>query len=116
MSVRRPRRVCVEPMQLAEVLQLLPHGHPRVQAALLRHVAEPQALLQLHRPPKPQHLAGIDLNKPEDRPHRGRLPRPIRAEESEHPPRLHREREVGEGLHGLEPLAHVDEAETVLTH
>ena len=90
------------------------HGHPRIQAALLRHVAEAQPLLQLHRPPKPQHLAAIDLDEPEDRPHRGRLPRPVRAEESEHPPRLHREREVGEGLHGLEPLAHMDEAETVL--
>ena len=110
----RPRRVCIEPVQLAEVLELLAHAHPRVQPALLGHVAELQPLLQPHRPPTPQHLATIYLDEAEDCPHRGRLPRPVGAEEAEHPPRLDREREIGEGLHGLEPFAHVDEAETVL--
>ena len=102
-----------ETMQPAEVLELLPDRHPRVETALFGHVAEAQPLLQPHRAPVPQHIAGVDLDEPEHRAHGRRLAGAVRAEEAEHPPGLDREREVGEGLHGLEPFAHMDEAETV---
>ena len=102
---RRARRARAQPVQTAEVGELLADRHPRIEAALLRHVAEPQPLGQPDRPPVPEHLAGVQLDEPEDRAHRRRLPGAVRPEEAEHPPAPDRERAVIERLHRAEPLA-----------
>ena len=106
---RGARRAVAEPVQTPEVRELLADPHPRVEAALLRHVAEPQPLGQPDRPPVPEHLPRIELDEPEDRAHRGRLPGAVRAEEAEHPPARDGERAVVERLHCPEPLVHVRE-------
>ena len=81
---RRACRAAAETVQGAEVGELLAERHPRVEAALLRHVAEPQPLGQTDRPPAPEHLTGVQLDQPEDGAHRRRLSRAVRAQEAEH--------------------------------
>ena len=107
----RPRLVCVHAVQAAEVGDLLGDRHPRIETALLRHVAEAQPVLELHRPPIPEHLARIRLDQPEDRAHRRRLAGAVRPEEAEHPAALDRERAAVERLHLTEPLVDVDDAQ-----
>jgi hypothetical protein len=63
----------------------------RIQAALLRHVAEAQAGLAIDRRALPAHLATIRLDEPEDAPHRRRLARTVRAQQPHHPARAHRQ-------------------------
>ena len=103
------RRCVVEPVQAAEVGELLADRHARVEATLLRHVAEPQPLRQPDRLPVPEHLAAVELDEPEDRAHRGRLAGTVRPEEAEHPPALDRERAAVEGLYLAEPLGYVED-------
>ena len=111
--VAPPRRAprASQSVQAAEVGELLADRHPRVEAALLRHVAEAQPLREPDRPSVPEHLAAVELDEPEDRAHRRRLAGPVRAEEAEHPPALDRERAAVERLHRPEPLADVDDAQ-----
>ena len=93
------RRVGVagrEPVQPREVHELVADAHLRVQAALLRHVAEAAARRGVDRPALPEDLARVGLQDAEDDPHRGRLPRPVRADEAEHPARRRAERQVVE--------------------
>ena len=99
------------PWRQPEVLELVGDRHPRIEATLLRHVAEAHALGQPDRAPVPEHLAAVGLDEPEDGPHRGRLARAVRPEKAEHPAARDRERAVVERLHRPEPLAHVPELE-----
>ena len=110
-SCRSPCRAVIQPVQTPEVGELFTDPHARIEAALLRHVTEPQPFGRLDRPSVPEHLPRIELDEPEDRPHRRRLSCPVGAEEAEHPPALDGERAVGECLHCPEPLVHVREAE-----
>ena len=86
-SRQRPR---AHPVQPAEVLDLLADQHARVQAPLLRHVAEPAAVGLADRAPVPADRAGVELGQPEDRAHRGRLARAVRPEEAGHATRADR--------------------------
>ena len=103
------RRARVEPVETTEVLELLADRHPRIEATLLRHVAEAHPLRQPDRLPLPEHLTGVELDESEDGTHRGRLARAVRTKEAEHPAARDRERAVGERLHRPEPLAHISE-------
>ena len=86
----------VESVQAAEVGDLLADRHARIEAALLGHVPEPQPLRQLDRPPVPEQFSGVELDEPEDRAHRGRLPGPVRPQEAKHASTLDGERAAGE--------------------
>ena len=108
---RDARRGVAQPVQRPEVRELLRDRHPRVEAALLRHVPETQSLFQPDRPPVPEHLATVGLDDAEDGTHHGRLPGPVRAEKAEHPAARHRERAAVERLHLAEPLTYIDDAE-----
>ncbi len=108
---RNACRVIFQPVQAPEVRELLADPHARIEAALLRHVAEAQPFGQPDRPPVPEHLSRIELDEPENGSHRRRLPCAVRAEEAEHPSAAHRERAVVERLHCPESLVHVREAE-----
>src|SRR5215211_993758 len=103
-----------EPVEAAEILELRAERHARVEAALLGHVAEAQPPARAHRTPVPEHAAGIDPNETEHGAHRGRLPSAVGTEEAEHAPARDGERAVHQGLHRIEPLADVLEAEPVL--
>ena len=105
------RRTVVQPVQSAEVCELLAYRHSRVEPTLLRHVSEPKPLGQPDRLPVPENLAGVGPNESEDGTHRSRLPGSVRTEEAEHSPALNRERAAVERLVLLltEPLAYVDE-------
>src|SRR4029079_15546230 len=59
--------------------------HPRIQAALLRHVAEPQPRLSIDRAALPADLASVGLDETEDAAHRRGLARAIRPEEADDP-------------------------------
>ena len=59
-----------EAVELAEVRQLAPDVHARVQTALLRHVAEAEPDVLRDRTAVPAHRAGIRNHEPEHRPHR----------------------------------------------
>jgi hypothetical protein len=100
-------------VEAPEVGELLGDRHPRIEAALLRHVAEPQPLRQSDRAAVPEQLAVVRLDEPEDRAHRGRLAGAVGAEEAEHPPARDRERAVVERLHRPERLANVPQPEPV---
>ena len=100
----RTRLVAAHPVQAPEVGELLADRHPRIEAALLRHVAEAQPLLQSDRPSVPEHLAAVGYHQAEDRAHRRRLPGAVRPEEAEHPTALDGERARVERLNRPVPL------------
>ena len=52
----RTCRAVGEPVQRAEVRELIAERHPRVEPALLRHIAKAQACGDSNRPPVPQQL------------------------------------------------------------
>src|SRR6185295_4434798 len=81
------RRAGAEPVLLGEVAELLADLHPRVEAALLRHVAEPKPRLPVDRLAVPVNGAAVGAGQPEDAPHRRRLAGPVRAEEADEPAR-----------------------------
>ena len=85
--------------------------HPWIETALLRHVAEPDPLRQPDRPPVPKHLAGVELDQPEDGAHRRRLAGTVRPEETKLPTTPNRERAAIKRPHRSEPLAHAREGE-----
>jgi hypothetical protein len=87
---RRPPRSPGRAVQAREVDDLVADAHLRVQAALLGHVAEAPAHRGVDRPALPAHLAAVGLEDAEHDPHRGRLARPVGADEAEEPARLDR--------------------------
>ena len=87
---RRVRVAGGEPVEPREVDELVADAHLRVQAALLRHVAEAAARRGVDRAALPEDLARVGLEDAEDDPHRGRLARAVRPHEAEHPARRRR--------------------------
>ncbi len=90
-----------QPAQIQELV-VYPHARRRlVLRACTRTVSAPpfQLAPRASEPP-----AGIELNEPEDGPHRSRLSRAVRTEETGEPPRLRRERARVEREHGPEAL------------
>ena len=115
-GVDTPTRLLVRPSaQPAQVDQLVPHPHPRIQAPLLGHVPETRPLRCPDRRSAPPHRARVQLHQPEHRPHRRRLPGAIRAHEPGQPPRSGRERAPVERGHRTEPLARPFELQHVVT-
>ena len=53
-----------QPVQAAEVGELLADPHPRIEAALLGHVAEPESLGHADRSPVPERGAGVGSTSP----------------------------------------------------
>ena len=81
---RRGRRVLrLHPVLLGEVRELLEDPHPRVQAALLGHVAEPQPRLAADDRAVPADLAAVRPGQAEDAAHRRRLAGAVGAEEAD---------------------------------
>ncbi len=75
----------VETVELGEEGELGGGRHLRVEAALLRHVAETEPRVPVDRAPVPAHLALVERDEPEHAAHRGRLAGPVRAEEADDP-------------------------------
>ena len=98
-AVRALRVAARQPVVLGEVGELLADAHPRVQAALLGHVAEPQPRRRVDRPPVPADLARLGDREPEDAAHRRGLARAVGAEEAEQPAAARRERGAVERRH-----------------
>ena len=97
-ALGRPRRGgVVAPVQPREIDELVAHAHLRVQPALLRHVAEAPAHLEVDRRAAEQHLAAIGGQDAEDDAHRRRLARAVGADEAEHLALAHGERDAVEG-------------------
>jgi hypothetical protein len=87
-----PRRA--EPVEPAEVLDLLAYAHPRVKTPLLRHVTETPALCLANTCTSPPHHSSVELSEPEDGPHGRRLAGPVRAKKADYLASRHLEREV----------------------
>ena len=66
-----------QPVQAGEVGDLLADLHLRVEPALLRHVADPAAGLEVQRAAVPAHLPGVGADQPHGDAHRGRLAGPV---------------------------------------
>ena len=81
-------------MELCEVAKLPVDSHLRIEAALLRHVAELPLLLSPHRPSLPAHLAGVRLEHPERDAHGRRLAGTVRADEPDQLALLRLQREA----------------------
>ncbi len=86
-----------QPVELREVLELVPHSHLLIEPSLFGHVPDPPADLVVHRPASPQDLAGVGLQHAEDDPHGGGLAGAVGADEAEHLPLGDGEGEVVEG-------------------
>ena len=102
-----PGAVGRDAVQAAEELELLEDAHPRVQAALLGQVAPGRAREAVALDAAPGDPAGVGLEHAEGDPHRRRLARAVRAEESEHLALRDLEREVVEGHDAAEALEQV---------
>ena len=100
---RRGRRHAVQPGQ---VDQLLADLHPRVEAALLGHVADLAPGLQRDRCAVPPHLAGVGGEHAERDPHRGGLAGAVAADEAEDLAGADVEGHVVERDHVAVPLRH----------
>ncbi len=74
----------LEPVQAREIDELVEHPHLRVQAALLRHVAEAATHLGVHGSAAPADLAGVGLQHAEGDPHRRGLAGAVRTDEAHH--------------------------------
>ena len=104
-------RAAIQPRQAREVLELRPDPHVRIQAALLRHVAEAQTRLAVDRRAVPAHLATVGLDEPEDAAHRRRLARAVRAQQPHHAARAHRQAAAVERHDVAVALAQADDLE-----
>ncbi len=82
------RRLATEAVLLGEVRELLGDAHPRIQPALLGHIAEAKTLDAIDGLSGPADLAAIRPGQAEDAAHRGGLAGAIRSEESDDPPGL----------------------------
>jgi hypothetical protein len=85
-----------QPVQPREVDELVAHAHLRIEAALLRHVAEAAARVSVQRRAVPRHLARVGAEHAEDDPHRARLAGAVGSDEAGHAAGLHVEREAVE--------------------
>ena len=88
---------CAEPVQPAQILDLLADEHARVQPALLGHVAEAAPLSLAHGRAVPADGPGIEVGEAEDGPHGRRLARTVGPEEADDLSGRHAEGEVVEG-------------------
>ena len=100
-----------QPVETSEVLELLADLHPRIEAALLRHVPEAQPLGNADRLPLPEHVAGVELDDPDDRAHRRCLPGAVRAEKPQHAAGPDLEAHAVESDDLAEALRHVHQLE-----
>jgi hypothetical protein len=71
-------------VQPGEVRELLTDPHLRVEAALLRHVADAPADVVVERLPPPPHLTGVGTGQPHRDAHRRRLAGAVGTAEAEH--------------------------------
>ena len=86
--VRAPAGLALlDPGQPGEVDELVAHPHVGVEAPLLRHVAEAAALLDPELAAVVAHRPAVGRDDPEDDPHGGGLPRPVRPEQARPPGR-----------------------------
>ena len=99
----------VEPRQVDELVE---DAHLRVEAALLRDVAEPTPSHPVHRPPSPPDLAGIGAEHAEGDPHRRRLAGAVRTDEPDHGSLADIEAHAVERHDVAEPAAQIDQLET----
>ena len=72
-----------QPVQHAEVLELVARPHLRVEAALLRHVADPRRSARRSARPCQVDGPGVRREQPADDPHRRRLARPVAPDKAE---------------------------------
>src|SRR5215471_1142757 len=70
-------------MELGEVDELFTRAHPRIEAALLGHVADPAPRLEVDGFARPQDLAPVGEKDAEDDAHRCRLAGSVAADETE---------------------------------
>src|SRR5262249_19885 len=98
-------------VQLRQVVELLANPHLRVQAALLRHVADPPAALEVDRFAIPENLAGVLGQRAERHAHGGGLARAVAANEPEDLARPHVKAEVVDRLQLPETLAETAQLE-----
>ena len=103
----------LRPVVLAEVRELLRHAHPRVQAALLGHVAEAQARLRVDGCAVPADVARVRRGQAEDAAHGGGLAGAVGAEEADQPSAARRERGVVERRDGPVALGEAPDLEHV---
>jgi hypothetical protein len=89
--------------------ELIVHLHLRIQATLLRHVAEMKPFLGTNGGAVPGHGTGVGPNEAEHGPHRCGLPRPVWTEKAEDAPALDDESGAVKGDDVAEPFAHIDE-------
>ena len=108
---RRVGRLAPHPVLLGEVAELLGDPHPRVEPALLGHVAEAQPGVAIHDRALPAHLAAVGPGQPEDAAHRGRLARAVGAEEADDPARVGAERRAVERDHRPVAFGEIDDLE-----
>src|SRR5581483_3776301 len=92
-------------MQLREVFELLADAHLGIEAALLGHVADALADLEIDRLAVPDNLTRVLDERAEEHAHRRRLARAVAADESEELARPDVEAQVVDGLQLAEPLA-----------
>ena len=95
-----------EAVQLGEVAQLLADGHPRVQAALLGHVADPAAPPGVDGAAVEPDLAGVGGQDPQDDAHRRGLARAVGPDEAEELAGPDGEGHVRQGAHVAVALGH----------
>ena len=79
----RRRVCCAEPVQPAQILDLLAYEHARVQPTLLGHVTETAALSSADRRAVPPDRPGIEIGETEDGPHGRRLAGTVGPEEAD---------------------------------
>ena len=94
---RRVRRLRRHPVLLGEVAELLADPHPRVEAALLGHVAEAEPRRPVDRLAAPSDRAAVRAGEAEDAAHRRRLAGAVRPEEADEPAGPDGERRAVEG-------------------
>ncbi len=97
--------------QPSEVDDLLADLHSGVEAPFLGHVADPAPRPVVDRSTLPRDGSPIGPDHPEDRPHRGGLPRPIGSEETDQRSGRNREVQAVDGDHRSVALGEVGNLE-----
>ena len=110
---RRTRCRLVEPAEPGVVDEVVAHPHPRVHAALGRHVAEAPPVGGRDRRSVPGDRAAVERQQLHDRSHRRRLARPVRAQEADELAALDAQADAVEGDDVTEALADVGDLEHV---
>ena len=105
----RARLGLPHPGEAREVDELVAHPHVGVEAALLRHVAEAPARLDVQGAAVVAHRPRVGGDHPEDDAHRGRLAGAVRAQEAHHLPGWHGDGEPVEGDPVSVPLGQLHE-------